>query len=698
MRISKISIESFGNIKGRQFDLRPGLNVFYGPNESGKTTVMEFVRSTLVPASKKKKFYPERSKSDSGSIDTEEGGTKYTLCLDYKDRSGEVPECIANMDPELYRSIHAMGYYDLEDDRPITDREIYSKYLTIPGGEVVPAVIKTIDDKISEQVGKTSRAASDLSRCLSDIEQCQSSVAELKTKSFAYSDILGERNDLEYELSNLISYNNYARSVNAKADIVDLQKDSFDKLNALRSKRDAIRSRPLVDDAALEKHSSLESEVISKKAAFDTIDGYRKDMMKNLPADYETIRSFMARFSAVEKSYPEYRDRSSKPREYKMIRGKFNPIVAAVGALIMLIGAVPFAVGMDNPALIAAICIIAGVGIIGGHYFTRPKNHKVACDPVNERWIKDFESEVEGLIQMSGLKHMSYDADVDNIKSMSKIIADIDSNTPGWSKADSDLVIASNNLSSFLAPYGGEEGFRKGKDDYRVLLDCESTIKAVSESISAAGYDPDKPFPAIERIQLKDSEQTEVTRKIGLLDERLDSIIKDGALDQEMDRLSSLKTTRDSIIRNSAVTVLSAFIVDEACADLYTNVQPEVMRIADVYLSLMTDGLYRMDSDPRNEELSVITGNQKKTLKQCSSGTRSQILLALKLAISKQMCNGKVPMVLDDVLITFDFKRVEGACKALSQISTEMQVLLFTCSDTVLKICEDIPDVNVIKM
>ena len=49
MRLKSIVIDSFGRLKGKTFILDPGLNVFYGPNESGKSTTMEFIRCTLVP-------------------------------------------------------------------------------------------------------------------------------------------------------------------------------------------------------------------------------------------------------------------------------------------------------------------------------------------------------------------------------------------------------------------------------------------------------------------------------------------------------------------------------------------------------------------------------------------------------------------------------------------------------------------------
>ena len=49
MRISKVRIESYGALRDRSFTLEPGLNVFYGPNEAGKSTLRSFITMTVFP-------------------------------------------------------------------------------------------------------------------------------------------------------------------------------------------------------------------------------------------------------------------------------------------------------------------------------------------------------------------------------------------------------------------------------------------------------------------------------------------------------------------------------------------------------------------------------------------------------------------------------------------------------------------------
>ena len=48
MKIKKIEIDGFGKINNRLFTLQPGMNVFYGCNESGKSTVQSFIKGMFL--------------------------------------------------------------------------------------------------------------------------------------------------------------------------------------------------------------------------------------------------------------------------------------------------------------------------------------------------------------------------------------------------------------------------------------------------------------------------------------------------------------------------------------------------------------------------------------------------------------------------------------------------------------------------
>ena len=81
MKINNLKINGFGKIKDKEIYLGDGINVIFGKNEAGKSSILKFITSMLYGASKNKngreisdfdRFKPWKSDEFSGKI-------KYTL-------------------------------------------------------------------------------------------------------------------------------------------------------------------------------------------------------------------------------------------------------------------------------------------------------------------------------------------------------------------------------------------------------------------------------------------------------------------------------------------------------------------------------------------------------------------------------------------------------------------------------------------
>ena len=100
-------------------------------------------------------------------------------------------------------------------------------------------------------------------------------------------------------------------------------------------------------------------------------------------------------------------------------------------------------------------------------------------------------------------------------------------------------------------------------------------------------------------------------------------------------------------------------------------------RRASEIFSAFTDGAYqslRMDGE---RHLSVWDGVRSIPTERLSRGTIEQIYLAVRLAAADLILEEPVPLILDDVFVFYDDKRLESALKWLS--SQGKQVIIFTC-------------------
>jgi len=80
MRIETIHIDGFGVWNSKTWGpLEPGLNVFHGPNEIGKSTLMAFIRAMLFGFEKRgsaKRYEPLNGGSHGGRLDLIAGDTR----------------------------------------------------------------------------------------------------------------------------------------------------------------------------------------------------------------------------------------------------------------------------------------------------------------------------------------------------------------------------------------------------------------------------------------------------------------------------------------------------------------------------------------------------------------------------------------------------------------------------------------------
>ena len=94
MKIEHLKINGFGKLKDREIDLKDGINVIYGENEAGKSTLLKFISCMFYGTSKNKngrsipdfdKFKPWKSEEYSGTVDYKlDSGEEYSVYREFK--------------------------------------------------------------------------------------------------------------------------------------------------------------------------------------------------------------------------------------------------------------------------------------------------------------------------------------------------------------------------------------------------------------------------------------------------------------------------------------------------------------------------------------------------------------------------------------------------------------------------------------
>lgn len=100
MKIEKINVNNYGNLSNKEIELKDKINVIYGKNEAGKSTLLSFIESIFFGANKNKnnkpipdyeRFEPWNNGEYSGNIKYElDNGEEYSVYRDFKKKNPQI--------------------------------------------------------------------------------------------------------------------------------------------------------------------------------------------------------------------------------------------------------------------------------------------------------------------------------------------------------------------------------------------------------------------------------------------------------------------------------------------------------------------------------------------------------------------------------------------------------------------------------
>ena len=100
MKINNIKINSYGKLKEKEIKLKDGINILYGKNEAGKSTLLRFIINSFYGISKNKKgkeysdyekYLPWSGEDFSGKIEYElNNKNKYEIYRDFKKKNPQI--------------------------------------------------------------------------------------------------------------------------------------------------------------------------------------------------------------------------------------------------------------------------------------------------------------------------------------------------------------------------------------------------------------------------------------------------------------------------------------------------------------------------------------------------------------------------------------------------------------------------------
>ncbi len=728
--LERIKIVGFGAFSGKVVGpFTPRLNVVFGRNEAGKTTLASFVGGVLFgweDARGSRNTYKPANAERSGSLffafppsdeDGEPGQAEEIELSRIRNADGLQGDAsiVADIDKETFQTMFSLTSDELRSLRNTTD--VTAKLLTAGSGTgASPAhALGEVDEQLATYTSRAAGAEHSLVRLAAEQDDLRAQMAaaseeaeRFKREDKEFRDLAPQRDEMMARLDALNAEIEALTARRAHAEKLDREiADARDRVSSIREEEAALaagRRAQRDDDLA----PLMRLAAADERALRDRIDALASEEAKCEHA-VDLAQDNFATSKAAYEALLEAGDASAakgharRQRSAQVTLSILLPLVFITAGVPLFIHGREIA-SLSFTALGAGLVMFAVMIALGALVMLfRPDKATEAQEARKQdaQWVMlQDKKKLEACLQSQAACKERARAQLD---------------AAGLAAAQGSLR-QSRVLLDEAREARAEENLFQQRQQALVsrrtaledsLANAESQRRALFESAmprgehTVAGIDALVAQKAQQRAGLLEASEG-LNRRYGELKQELSQAVHLRDFDELKLQYEQVRTREEESARDYARLLLAKRMLESAIAAWESKSQPEVYRQASRLLSLMTDGRWVKVSMTAEGSLQV-TDSVKTTHDplHLSLGTCQQLYLALRIALLIEADNvGRaVPILADDILVNFDSIRRRGAAQALVELSRVRQVVLFTCHEEIVEaLRETDPTLNEVEL
>ena len=636
MKINKIKINSYGKLKNKQIDLKDGINIIYGKNEAGKSTILRFIVNSFYGISKNKKgkeysdyerYLPWNNEEFSGNIEYElDNKAEYEIHRDFKKKNpqiyNEMKENISSefninktrgneffyeqtkVDEDLFLSTVVVGQQELKlekQQQSILVQKIANLIGTGEDNVSFKRAIDRVNRRQLDEVGTSKSREKPINIISRKIEKLELEKKALtKYEDFRY-DIEENRNDLKNEILKLENKNSFLKEI----------KQIFEKEKIEKEK---IKLQENIKNENYEKINSI-------KLKIDKIKNNNKETLENDS------------------------DKLKKDKKISRQRNKLNKKMIFMFIFIIIFNILQF-IFIDNKLFNYVILASIPMTVV---YFIYQKYK------INKK-IKKEEKENKDKLDLLN----SINLEINNLNQEMKILEN----------NNLDIENKLNNLKSNL--------------NLKINLEKEKLRNKYSGRLES--YQVDN-FSSLEELNREiDNIQDKINNKnIELHKLELDQNNIEPMLDNLSKIEEELGNNKNKMLILNEMNKsfeLAKEILTNAYERMKNTVTPKFTTELSRNISNITNGKYNNIRFNDEEGLIVeLSNGEFIPANKLSVGTVDQLYLSLRLSMIEDLSNENMPIILDEAFAYFDEERLENILKYMDDKFKRHQIILLTCTN-----------------
>lgn len=670
--IKELNLKSFGKFKDFKLELHDGLNIIFGDNEAGKTTIQLFIKTMFYGFQKqsrrtgltdRERARPWDGSACSGSIIFSDGAREIEIVRKFgKTKSGDKVEAFDTVTgeriPEYSVNEPGKAIFDMscgmfektiwikQGGVPISGRddEIINKLINLSetGADDV-SVSKAFDKLKSQRVGLKADGRVRRPGIIDSLEEKRRT---LKAEALREEDIKRQIESCQKRIEALKNENVILES----------------RASEIKVRVKADKDREKVDRAEKLSRCIKKKKTLLNTKAYRNMQGVSKDEVDGINELSEKLESRAGAVEELENN--DIYELQEKRSGLKTI-GRFGLIFIALGLVLLItsgqiVSAAEIAATVKTAFYVLGIAVLAlgaGLSIYVGFYGRKLKRLIRLAQLDFEDGKAEFSAETDRL--KKELRDRLAEFGCEDIDEFGIMYGE-------YRRTASELEALDNVYRAFL-----------GSDEIHKLLEEAAELK------NSNSIDTTKPAPANADGLLED-----IQRRIAENNDNISKIEnKVGYEYRSKNNLADIRSEIESVengIRSAYDELEAVKLAEDVLSEAYNTVKsdftPYVNAEAKKIIMRLTNGKY---NDIRvSDGFDVMISDSDRyhvEAEYMSMGTYEQIYFALRMAVAKLTSGEDCMMFFDDIFMTFDDGRAYEALKYICGEAKTRQILLFTC-------------------
>ena len=689
MRIKNIKVNAYGNIENKDINLEEGINIIHGANESGKSTLLNYIISIFYGISRNKdgkalsdyeKYKPWNSNEFSGRISYKlENGEKYEIFRDfnkknpkiYNDKLEDISDRFETdkkdgskffieqmgIDKQMYLSTVVSTQEEVRLDEK-NQNLLIQKIANLAGtGEdnvSYKKALTKLQEKIRDEIGTNKTSQKPVNIIEKEITEINNKITETeKYRNRKYEideekeQILSELKELEQQKQILQELQNSMKSEEETKNRLEIReknrKDNIAKINELTNQKNTI-------NADNERVQSAKSHLQ------DIIKGHKENIEK-LNSEIEKI--------ANEKEETQEKEKPSISFMVITVVLTIALICSIVliknyifsGVLgVVIIANIVFYVINKNKQKVNKAKLREKINQEKQYKREKLENQKQQIIANVNTTEKELEKQEEGEKQVNSELSMLKGQIILLEKNNEKITEEIEQDNKAIKEE------SNKNKQQIIEKYKD-----KNINDLLYINDYQNYISKIEETINN------------NRIRIKGLE-IEYNTIVPQLDEM---VVLEEKREADKEKLAELRE-KESIINIAIENLMDAY------EEMKTTITPKFTKNLSESIQKISSNKYNKVTI--NDENGMIIENNRGEYVEAiklSTGTIDQLYLALRLSMIDELSKENLPIILDESFAYSDNNRLKNMLQYLTSDLNNHQTIIFTCTYREQKMLEE---------